>query len=90
MLIRAAVIDDNEIASEGRPIDSTLTKREKEILNWIAAGKTNEDIAEMLSISLNTVRTHIKNIYFKLCVHSKVAAVIKAYEEGFNYNRLER
>ncbi|MBI5222788.1 helix-turn-helix transcriptional regulator [Candidatus Micrarchaeota archaeon] len=90
MLIRTAIIEDNEIISEGRPIDSMLTRREKEILNGIAAGKTNEDIAEMLSISRHTVRTHIKNIYEKLHVHSKVAAVIKANEEGFNYNRLTR
>lgn len=61
-----------------QPIDE-LTEREKEILNQLARGIQYKGIAAQLSLSVETVRTHIRNIYEKLQVHNKAAAIQKAY-----------
>lgn len=53
-----------------------LTSREREILGWVARGKTNLEIAEILWLSPSTVRKHLENIYEKLGVHNRVAAVV--------------
>jgi DNA-binding NarL/FixJ family response regulator len=55
--------------------NSPLTKRETEILEQIANGKSRGRIAEEFFIDLETVKTHIKNIYFKLNVHSRADAI---------------
>jgi DNA-binding NarL/FixJ family response regulator len=55
--------------------DSPLSEREKDVLRGIAEGKTYSKIALELFISKETVRTHIKNIYQKLAVNSKAAAL---------------
>ncbi len=57
-----------------------ITRREKEILTGIAAGETYYSLAKKLFISPHTVRTHIKNIYKKLHVHTSASAVKKAIE----------
>ncbi|HXB07364.1 MAG TPA: response regulator transcription factor [Puia sp.] len=62
--------------------DYGLTNREKEILAQLSKGKALKMIAGDLSISLDTVRTHIKNIYEKLQVHSQAEAVSKALNDG--------
>ena len=72
----------NEMELKRRRIEAVLTQREKEILNGISDGLTNKRLADRLYISTHTVRTHIKNIYEKLHVHSKVEAVMKAKREG--------
>jgi DNA-binding NarL/FixJ family response regulator len=59
-----------------------LTEREREILDRIARGETNYQIAEQLSISLKTVRNHVSNIYSKLQVADRAQAVIRAREAG--------
>ena len=48
-----------------------LTPREKEILNYIAAGLTNQEIADLLVIEVGTVKNHVHNILNKLNVHSR-------------------
>jgi DNA-binding NarL/FixJ family response regulator len=58
-----------------------LTNREKEILQLLTQGLTNELIANKLFISVQTVRNHIKNIYEKLQVHSRAQVVAKAIKE---------
>lgn len=60
-----------------------LTNREREILELIAVGESNQSIAKSLSISLKTVRNHVSNIYSKLQVADRAQAVIKARESGF-------
>lgn len=57
---------------------SPLTKRETEILQLIAEGKTYTQISEELFISKETSKTHIKNIYSKLQVNKKSEAIAKA------------
>lgn len=59
----------------------TLTKRELEILKYMVDGYKDRQISEALYISVNTVRSHIKNIYKKLGVGSKAEAVAKAIRE---------
>ncbi len=59
-----------------------LSEREMEVLSLIAGGLSNQKIADKLFISLNTVRTHTKNINSKLGVHSRTQAVAKAKQKG--------
>ena len=56
-----------------------LTKREIEILTRIGSGATNKQVAEQSFISETTVRRHLANIYAKLGVSSRTAAVTWAY-----------
>jgi DNA-binding NarL/FixJ family response regulator len=59
-----------------------LTRREREVLDKMVAGYDRPTIARQLSISLNTVRTHTKNILAKLGVHSSLEAVSVALRAG--------
>lgn len=61
---------------------SDLTLREKTILGMIAEGKKSEAIGEMLGISVNTVRTHRRNLMQKLRIHSAALLVRYALEHG--------
>jgi DNA-binding NarL/FixJ family response regulator len=61
---------------------SDLTDREREILNLIARGESNADIADALTISVKTVRNHVSNIFGKLQVADRAQAVIRAREAG--------
>jgi DNA-binding CsgD family transcriptional regulator len=54
-----------------------LTPREREILAWVARGKTNPEIAETLWIAPTTVRRHLEHIYSKLGVHTRTAAAAR-------------
>jgi len=58
---------------------ANLTKREEEILRGVVRGLINKEIANELSISVETIRVHLKNIYEKLHVRSRTEAAIKAY-----------
>ncbi|MFT4073903.1 MAG: LuxR family transcriptional regulator [Asticcacaulis sp.] len=59
-----------------------ITPKEAEILSWVAAGKTDAEIATILGISRNTVDTHMRHVFAKLETHSRVTAVVKAIAEG--------
>jgi DNA-binding NarL/FixJ family response regulator len=65
-----------------RPAAAGLTKREAAILDLIAQGDSYGEVARMLSVSVGTVQTHIKNIYGKLAVHSRGEAVFEAHRRG--------
>jgi DNA-binding CsgD family transcriptional regulator len=51
-----------------------LTSREGEVLSWLAKGKTNRDIAQILGLSPRTVDKHLEQIYAKLGVENRTAA----------------
>jgi DNA-binding CsgD family transcriptional regulator len=55
-----------------------LTRRESEVLAWVAEGKTNAETAERLSIAPGTVKKHLDHIYEKLGVSSRTEAVVTA------------
>jgi LuxR family maltose regulon positive regulatory protein len=61
-----------------RPLVDPLSERELEVMRLLTTHLSSTDIARELTISVNTVRTHIKNIYSKLDVHSREEAVQKA------------
>jgi len=71
------------ISSFKRNESTPLTRRETEILEQIATGKSRKRIAEELFIDLETVKSHIKNIYHKLDVHSKADAIKAAKDNKF-------
>jgi len=55
-----------------------LTAREREVLRWLACGKTDAEIAALLSISTRTVNKHLEHVYVKLGVETRTAAVMRA------------
>ncbi len=59
-----------------------LTEREAEIMSWVARGKTNKEIAELLVMSPHTVRKHLEHTFEKLRVHTRTAAIARAFPTG--------
>lgn len=70
----------HEVPQDKRFNEFELTVREIEILREIARGKKYQDVGERLSISVQTVKKHIGNIFTKLQVKNKVEALLKAKE----------
>lgn len=59
-----------------------LTAREIEVTEWMHCGKTNEEIAELLNISVYTVKNHVQKILLKLSASNRIQAVLRAIEAG--------
>lgn len=59
-----------------------LTAREVEVLEWVACGKTNRDIGEILGLSPRTVNKHLEHVYVKLGVETRTAAATLAIAMG--------
>ena len=57
-----------------------LTVREQEVLQLLNRGLSNQDLAKELFLSVNTVKTHLSNLYSKLNVNNRTQAIIKAKE----------
>jgi DNA-binding CsgD family transcriptional regulator len=72
----------NAQAPSPRTKAAGITPKEAEILSWVAAGKTDAEIAVILNISRNTVDTHMRHIFARLDAHNRVTAVVKAIAEG--------
>lgn len=64
-------------------VETPLTKREEQVLQMMADGKNRAQIAKELFVDLETVKTHIKNVYAKLDVHSRADAIKVARENKF-------
>jgi len=69
------------VSSFQKKTETTLTQREFDVLDQLCKGHSYKEIAYKLFITVGTVRHHIKNIYYKLHVHSKSEAVAKALKE---------
>jgi len=68
------------------PAFPELTEREREILEFIAQGANNAEIAAQLTITQKTVRNHVSNIFNKLQVTDRVQAALRAREAGLGKN----
>jgi DNA-binding NarL/FixJ family response regulator len=71
----------NDPASPSRLATASLTPREAEVLSWIAKGKTNRDVGDILGISPRTVNKHLERVFEKLGVETRAAAAALASRE---------
>lgn len=71
----------DEIAEAEQPLPS-LSPREREILHWVARGKSNNDLAVILGISAATVATYLQRVFAKLDANDRVSAVVAAAKLG--------
>ena len=69
-------------ASSGDPALASLTAREREVLELIATGLTNDEIAERLVLGVGTIKTHVNHIFLKLGIRNRAEAVIFAFDNG--------
>ena len=74
--------EDNAGAMEDIAVVELLTPRETEVLQLVARGRTNAEIAQDLFISVNTVKRHLNNIFMKLGVTTRIQAVRVARQRG--------
>lgn len=73
---------DGEDATTTTPTPPLLSGRENEVLQLVSKGYAYAEIGRALTISVNTVGSHVKQIYRKLAVNSRGAAVFEAHQQG--------
>ena len=61
---------------------ATLTPREREVLGWVSAGKTNRQIADIVGASARTIAKHLERVYDKLGVETRTAAAMRSTRGG--------
>ena len=66
------------IQREAKAAFPELTAREREVLRFVLEGASNREIARQLTLSVNTVKKHVLNIYGKLNVQNRAQAITKA------------
>ena len=69
-------------AGSGDPALASLTAREREVLELIATGLTNDEIADRLVLGAGTIKTHVNHIFLKLGIRNRAEAVIFAFDHG--------
>jgi DNA-binding CsgD family transcriptional regulator len=85
--IARRIVEHFSAGAAAQPIFPTLTARERQVLELIAAGKGNAAIAHQLGLTLKTVRNHVSHIFLKLQVPDRAAAIIKARDAGYGTRR---
>ena len=75
----------NKVVTKGSATATSgvLSEQERKVLELVARGRTNKTAAELLQLSVNTIKWHLSHIYAKLGVHSRSAAVTAARERGW-------
>lgn len=76
--LRRTTLDELRQKPDYRP----LTRREREVMQWVAHGKSDDEIGEILSISSGTVLVHVENAKRKLDAYKRTTAVISALRRG--------
>jgi len=84
MVIKEVIVNNSDpfVLNEDKLKEVGISKREYEILEQIAKGMSNKEIADKLSVSENTVKTHSSRIFEKLDVNRRMQAIQKAKELG--------
>jgi DNA-binding NarL/FixJ family response regulator len=81
-VVASRVLDKLAELSRKTPAADVLSEREIEVLRLMAKGVSNKDIADHLSITQSTVKTHITSIFQKLNVTTRTEAVTTAFKKG--------
>lgn len=72
-----------ETKSAAQPVDGTaLNERERDVLNWVASGKSDWQVAQILAVSPKTVNYHVENAKRKLGATTRLQAVVEAVRLG--------
>ena len=79
-LSKKPVITKTQPIEQGTALIEPLSERELQVLRLLQSAMTSEEISRELLISVNTARTHIRNVYGKLAVHGRIEAIQKAKE----------
>jgi DNA-binding NarL/FixJ family response regulator len=75
-------VRDGRQTREPPPVLDELTPRELEILQLVARGLSNKEIADQLVVSSTTIKTHVGRVLMKLALRDRIQAVVFAYENG--------
>jgi len=75
-------VRDGRQTREPPPVLNELTPRELEILQLVARGLSNSEIADQLVVSSTTIKTHVARVLMKLALRDRIQAVVFAYENG--------
>jgi len=85
LLLSKLLLEFRQLINEKHPVSTEqfgLTRRELEIVSFIALGKSNKDIAEKLYISEKTVKNHVSNILKKMALEDRTQVAVYAYQQG--------
>lgn len=80
----AAAIGDSVSVAGHLPAEARLTAREREIMQYLARGQSNKEIARQLDVAESTVKIHVQNIMKKLNLSSRVQIAVYAVERGLS------